>query len=182
MARNRNKVRWIVGGVVIAAAVGLVAMLNVGENMVYFYTPGEAVAKAAELKDETIKVGGLVKPGSVDWKADQLSLKFTMTDNQGHEFLVRHSGTPPDMFKENQGVVAEGRFEESSGGKDFVSRRLMVKHSEEYKKPDDHGTMNKALLEESLFKGQKEGGKTPQEAPAQQPGGAQPQPAEGAQP
>ena len=63
MARNKNALRWIVGGLVIAGAVGLVATLNVGENMVYFYTPGEAVAKAAELKDATIKVGGLVKPG-----------------------------------------------------------------------------------------------------------------------
>ena len=54
------------------------------------------------------------------------------------------------MFKEGQGVVVEGRIDET--GKVMISKSLMVKHSEEYKKPDDHSSMNKALLEESLFK------------------------------
>ena len=72
---------------------------------------------------------------------------------KGSEIKISHNGTPPDMFKENQGVVVEGRL--SPDGKSMVAKRLMVKHSEEYKKPEDHSTMNKALLEESIFKNEK---------------------------
>ncbi len=146
----QRKTKWIIGAVVIAGAIGLVASLNLGNNLVYFYTPSEAQAQAATLSDKTIKVGGMVKPGSIDWKADQLSLKFTITDTKGHEIFVSYNGTPPDMFKEGQGVVVEGRINPTGDG--ITGRHLMVKHSEEYKKPGDHSDMNKALLEKSLFK------------------------------
>jgi len=74
-----------------------------------------------------------------------------ISDLKGHEIKVSHKGTPPDMFKEGQGVVVEGIL--SPDGKSVKSRRLMVKHSEEYKKPGDHaGTPNKELLEKSIFK------------------------------
>ena len=92
----------------------------------------------------------MVKPESVKWVAEQLSLNFVVTDLEGHEIEIKHKGTPPDMFKEGQGVVVEGRIDHA--GKEIISKILMVKHSEEYKKPDDHSTMNKALLEKSLFK------------------------------
>jgi cytochrome c-type biogenesis protein CcmE len=142
--------KWLFGGAVIAAAVVALSFLNLGDNLVYFYTPGEAYAKAATLEGQNIKVGGMIKPGAVDWKPETLSLNFVLTDLKGVDINVAHNGTPPDMFKEGQGVVVEGRISED--GKTLVSKSLMVKHSEEYKKPDDHGSMNKALLEKSLFK------------------------------
>jgi cytochrome c-type biogenesis protein CcmE len=155
MGKKKGSIRWIVGGLVIAAAVTGVAFLNLGDNLVYFYTPAEAYAKGAELAGQTVKVGGMVQPGSVKWQPEQLSLDFVMTDLDGHNISVHHNGTPPDMFKENQGVVVEGRLED--GGKAMVSRNLLVKHSEEYKKPGEHAKMDKALLEKSLFKGQQQG-------------------------
>ena len=158
MAKS-SKRKWIIGGTIIAGAVIALSFLNLGDNLVYFYTPGEAFAKAGELAGQTVKVGGMVKPGSVSWQAEQRSLSFTMTDLAGHEIRVAHTGTPPDMFKEGQGVVVEGRV--GDGGATMVSRGLMVKHSEEYKKPGkDHATMDKALLERSLFKGE-QGAATP---------------------
>jgi cytochrome c-type biogenesis protein CcmE len=147
---KKSKGKWALGGLVIAAAVVTVSFASLQENLVYFYTPSEAVAKAAELSTQTIKVGGLVKPASVVWVPEQLSLSFVVTDPNGKDIEVKHSGTPPDMFKEGQGVVVEGRIDDA--GKMMVARNLMVKHSEEYKKPDDHSSMNKALLEQSMFK------------------------------
>lgn len=147
---KKSKSKWILGGLVIASAVVTVSFASLQENLVYFYTPTEAVAKAAELSTQTIKVGGLVKPESVNWQPEQLSLSFVVTDPNGRDIEVKHSGTPPDMFKEGQGVVVEGRIDDA--GKVMISRNLMVKHSEEYKKPDDHSSMNKALLEQSMFK------------------------------
>lgn len=147
---KRGSIRWIIGGTVIAAAVAAISFLQLGDNLVYFYTPGEAYAKAAELTEQTVKIGGMIKPGTVVWKPESLSLTFVMGDLEGHDITVQHHGTPPDMFKEGQGVVVEGRL--AGDGKEMTSRNLMVKHSEEYKKPGDHATMDKALLEKSLFK------------------------------
>lgn len=143
--------RWMIGIAVIAVAVIALALTQLSSNVVYFYTPDEAMAKAAEIKDQTIKVGGMVVPGSVDWKAQELSLAFTITDLKAHEIRVSHKGTPPDMFKEGQGVVVEGII--AQDGKTMASHKLMVKHSEEYKKPGDHAqSMDKELLEKSMFK------------------------------
>lgn len=150
MSVKASRKRWLVGGAVIAASVVGLSFLSLGDNLVYFYTPQEAYAKGADLEGQLVKVGGMVKAGTVEWKPETVSLAFVMTDFQGHEIAVRHTGSPPDMFKENQGVVVEGRLQE--GGKTMASRNLMVKHSEEYKKPGDHSTMDKALLEKSLFK------------------------------
>lgn len=150
MSQKKNTTRWIVGAAVIAGAVIGMSFLSLNDNLVYFYTTGEAFAKADDLSDQNIKVGGMVKAGSVQWKPEDLSLSFVMTDLKEHEIIVKHRGTPPDMFKENQGVVVEGKID--SSGKTMTSKHLMVKHSEEYKKPGDHSTMDKALLERSIFK------------------------------
>ncbi len=142
--------KWMIGGAVIIVGALAVSNLQFGDNVVYFYTPQEAFAKAADIDDKTIKVGGMVKVGTVEWKPEDLALNFVMTDMQGTDITVSHKGTPPDMFKENAGVVVEGRIE--ADGKKMVSQRLMVKHSEEYKKPDAQHSVDKELLEKSIFK------------------------------
>ena len=158
MKRRSNSKKWLIGIGIIALAVTAIAMTQLSSNVVYFFTPDEAQAKAAEISTQTIKVGGMVVPGSVDWKAENLDLGFKITDLKGHEIQVKHKGTPPDMFKEGQGVVVEGTI--SADGHSMTSRKLMVKHSEEYKKPGDHsGNVNKELLEKSIFKDQ--AGSTP---------------------
>jgi cytochrome c-type biogenesis protein CcmE len=147
--KNRSlKVLLIIG--IVAMCGAAIAKLNFGDNLVYFYTPDEAFAKAADLSAKNIRVGAMVKPGSVQWDAHNLQLDFVATDLKGHEIEVSHKGIKPDMFREGQGVVLEGKI--SPDGKTFAANNLMVKHSEEYKKPDDHASMNKALLEESIFK------------------------------
>ena len=151
MAKKSNT-KWIVGGVVVAGAVITMSFLNLGQNLIYFYTPAEAVAKAGELSSQTIKVGGMVQAGTVNWVPENLSLKFTMTDYEGHDINVAHKGTPPDMFKEGQGVVVEGRL--ASDGKSMTSHHLLVKHSESYEAPKDGEKMDHELLKKSLFKNQ----------------------------
>lgn len=151
--KRARSTRWKIGIGVIAASVTVLALTQISSNTVYFYTPDEAFGKAADLKDQTIKVGGMVVAGSVDWKPEELDLRFTITDLKNHEIRISHKGTPPDLFKEGQGVVVEGLISED--GKSMLSRKLMVKHSEEYKKPGDHAqSIDKELLEKSMFKGQ----------------------------
>ena len=152
MSAKKGSAKWIVGGTVIAVAVVAISLVQLGDNVVYFYTPGEAHAKAAELEGKNIKLGGMVMPGTVKWVPESLSLDFTVSDLKGVEIAVSHKGTPPDMFKEGQGVVVEGLL--AADGKSIQSKKLMVKHSEEYKKPGDHHSINKELLEKSMFKEQ----------------------------
>lgn len=147
---SKLPVKWIVGGGVLLVAALAVSNLKFSDNVVYFYTPDEAMAKAAEIETKTIKVGGMVKAGSVVWKPEDLALDFVMSDMKGHEIKVAHKGNPPDMFKEMSGVVVEGQI--SKDGTSMVSQKLMVKHSEEYKKPDTEHSIDKKLIEESMFK------------------------------
>jgi cytochrome c-type biogenesis protein CcmE len=143
--------KWLIGIAVIAAAVITVAMTQINSNVVYFYTPEEAHTQAFSLSAKIIKVGGMVTPGSIAWKAEDLDLAFVMSDLKGHDITVRYTGAPPDMFKEGQGVVVEGKL--SQDGKQMTARKLLVKHSEEYKKPGDHAqSQNKELLERSIIR------------------------------
>ena len=150
MARRSKSKNWIIGLAIVGIAVVGISYLNLGNNMVYFLTPEEALAaKNGDAPKNDVKVGGLVLPGQVQKNAETGLMTFTISDLKGHEFSVHYKGTPPDLFKEGQGVVVEGKFDETGV---FVARQLMVKHSEEYRKPGDPNHMDRALLEKSLFK------------------------------
>ena len=146
---KKNKGIWIGLGLSALILLGI-SFLQLKGNLVYFYTPSEAFAKGAEITNRTIRIGGMIKTGSKTWSPEKLDLRFTVTDYEGHEIKTSYSGTPPDLFKEGQGVVIEGNFnpDESS----FVARKLMVKHSEEYQKPDAKHSVDKELLKKSIFK------------------------------
>lgn len=145
---RRNK--WLLGGLVLAVTVLGLSFLNLEAYTVYFYTPEEAVQKAASLQGKDIKVGGMVLPGSSRWEAETLALNFVISDLNKRQIAVSYRGSPPDMFKENQGVVVEGKI--AADGRSFVARTLMVKHSEEYKVPEQGHSIDKELLEKSIFK------------------------------
>jgi cytochrome c-type biogenesis protein CcmE len=148
MGNNRKRNRWIVGAGIITAVVLGLSLLELGNNSVYFFMPKEAIAQAATLADKVIRVGGMVEGGSVKWEPQSLALNFAVSDMQGGRFIVSYHGAPPDMFKENSGVVVEGRI--SSDGQQFVAHKLMVKHSQEYKKPGEGHAMDKEFLEKSF--------------------------------
>lgn len=152
MIQNPKRVKWIIGGAIISFSILILSFLGLEENSVYFYTPKEAVEQATKLGQKEIRVGGMVKDGSVQWDRNSLRLAFVLTDLKGQEIAVVHHGTPPDLFKENSGVVVEGKI--SPEGRGFQAAKLMVKHSEEYRKPA-HQAMDRALIEKSMFKGEK---------------------------
>jgi cytochrome c-type biogenesis protein CcmE len=115
-------------------AIGVFGWLLYGgldKNVVFFLTPGELLAKGTQGYDVPVRLGGQVKPGSVKWDDKSLRLTFDVTDGTS-EVAVESSGAPPQMFRDGQGVVVEGRF-----GRDHVfnSTGLMIKHSNEYRPP-----------------------------------------------
>lgn len=151
-----KKTKWgalaAVGVLVIAFAWLIYGGLD--SNVVYFLTPKELMAKGAEGYEKPVRLGGQVKPGSVVWDDKTLNLRFTVTDGTS-DIAVHSTGAPPQMFKDGQGVVVEGRY-----GKDgvFKSTSLMVKHSNEYKAPKP-GEAPKEMYKEMYKSLEKSGGK-----------------------
>ncbi|MBI2601733.1 MAG: cytochrome c maturation protein CcmE [Deltaproteobacteria bacterium] len=144
-----RKIKWVVASIIIGGTILALSFVNMDQNSVYFYTPAEAVEKAATLSKENIRVGGMVKVDSVQWDRPKLSLAFILSDLKGTEIHVQHRGTPPDLFKENAGVIVEGSI--AAEGNSFLATKLMVKHSEEYRQPEHGGTQaDKSLLTKSL--------------------------------
>ena len=129
-----RRVITIVG--VLAVVAGFVYLLSGGisNNLVYFLTPGELAARGTDAVDEPVRLGGLVKAGTVKWDADALDLRFVIQDSVGGEIPVRAHDTPPPMFREGQGVVVEGHL--TAAGV-FEANNLMVRHSNEYRAPTE---------------------------------------------
>jgi len=96
-------------------------------SLVYFIVPSEYAAAPHEYDGRRIRLGGLVEAGSVQYDSNALNLTFNVTDSL-ETYPVRYSGAPPELFKENTGVVVVGQFEDDT----FVSNELLVKHSEVY--------------------------------------------------
>jgi cytochrome c-type biogenesis protein CcmE len=103
---------------------------GIGDNLVYFLTPSELMARGADANEKPVRLGGQVVPGSVTWDAQALDLRFQMSDGQA-AVPVHSKGAPPQMFRDGMGVVVEGKL---VGGV-FQSHSLMVKHSNEYRAP-----------------------------------------------
>jgi cytochrome c-type biogenesis protein CcmE len=135
------KPKFVIGGLVILAALGYMIWAGVSQSAVYFVTPSELTA--APVAGKAYRLGGLVAPGSLKWEPRTLDLTFTMSDGRT-TVPVRHKGAPPDLFGEGRGAVVEGQW--TSDGY-FKASLIMAKHSEEYKAPHDvKESQSKALI------------------------------------
>jgi cytochrome c-type biogenesis protein CcmE len=110
---------------ILILAIGL-ALFGLRRSISYFYTPAEAQA-AHVAAGQAIQLGGLVAPGSVVKGADG-SVRFTVADRTARA-LVLYRGDLPDLFREGQGVVAMGAFDQAGV---FVATTILAKHDERY--------------------------------------------------
>ena len=108
-------------------------MFTMEENIVYYMSPTEIHEKGDAIQQTTIRLGGQVVAGSVDFNPDDQRLVFRVTDGES-ELPVNCTGAPPQMFREGIGVVVEGQV-----GHDgvFHTDRVLIKHSNEYRSPED---------------------------------------------
>ena len=142
-------IKWLVGGSIIVIALAILLTLGIGDGLVYYYLPKEAYEKGAQLYNKNVRVAGMVMAGTKSWKSDSLDLAFTLTDFKGHDYKVHYKGSPPDLFKENQGVIVEGYVDNKD--KTIKGKKVLVKHSKEYRVPK-YESIDKQLLEKSIFK------------------------------
>jgi cytochrome c-type biogenesis protein CcmE len=146
--QGRRKAAVAVAVVIIVAAFGFLLYGNIDKNVVFFLTPQELLSRGPSAYDVPVRLGGLVQTGSVKWDAEKLDLRFVVMDSGGQSVNVHSTGAPPQMFRDGMGVVVEGRYHRDGV---FESTNLMVKHSNEYRKPE-HGERPKEMYK-SLVKG-----------------------------
>lgn len=124
--RYRAIVLPVVGAIVV---VGGFLFSNLNDNLVYYLTPAEAVAKKSEFQDgERFRLGGLVEKGSVVRTAD--GVRFVVTDGDSRVAVV-YSGAPSQLFQGGIGVIVEGGWRDDV----FYSDTMIVKHDENYAPP-----------------------------------------------
>lgn len=133
--------RLVLALLALAAILGaaLLAMSALKEQAAYFYTPADARKDGLPV-GQAVRLGGMVEDGSIVKEADGVTIRFVVTD--GKETVpVRFKGIVPDLFKEDSGVVAEGRFD---AGGTFVADNILAKHDERYMPPQVAGAMHKS--------------------------------------
>ena len=128
----------LAGGALVAlGGAGALGLSALGDSATYFYAPSDALAKPPP-PGTAIRLGGLVMPGSVG-HAGAATVAFRVTDN-ARDVSVRYTGIVPDLFREGQGVIAEGRFDK---GGTFVADTILAKHDEKYMPPEVAGSLHK---------------------------------------
>lgn len=136
---KRLLITFIAGLLLVIAAI--LAMTALRDNIVFFVTPSELTD--AQRGQDRLRLGGLVADGSVRIKGTRA--EFTITDEEAH-IDVRYDGALPDLFREGQGIIAEGAFE----GAFFIADTVLAKHDENYMPRE----VKESLEAQGVWKGQ----------------------------
>lgn len=138
---NRTRKRRLVIVAVVATAAALATGLGVyalQQNMNYLLTPSQVQSgQAAEYK--TFRLGGMVKAGSIQRSDTSLKTTFTVVD-AGGAMQVEYTGILPDLFRDNQSVIATGHMDDAR----FVATKVLAKHDETYMPKELKEAMAKA--------------------------------------
>ena len=130
-AKNKSRLYFVIAlllGVVIAASL---IIYGLSKNMVYFYTPTQVINKEAPI-NKSIRVGGMVVPGSIIKSKSSLNVIFQINDLK-NTISISYDGLLPDLFGENQGVVVTGSLDSKSN---FVANEVLAKHDVNYMPPE----------------------------------------------
>ena len=121
-----------------ATVIIFLILKSLEDNVVYFFSPSEIYNKPNISLNEKIRIGGLVKEGSIS--KDLTSISFIITDLK-KEIIVSYSGPVPNLFSEGKGVVAEGELKDK---KYFVADEILAKHDENYMPPEVSKALKKS--------------------------------------
>ncbi|HYI08605.1 MAG TPA: cytochrome c maturation protein CcmE [Thermoanaerobaculia bacterium] len=143
--RRRTRLFMIGAFGVAAIAFGVIAASGINSNLVYYWTPSDLRANGEKAYGANIRLGGMVAKGSIQ-KRGGSAVEFVVHDGKTR-IPVKTSTVPPQMFRENIGVVVEGTMVRNGY---FESSRLMVSHSNEYKAPEQGHTVDRKELERMM--------------------------------
>jgi cytochrome c-type biogenesis protein CcmE len=138
MKPRHKKLLAIGSGVALLVVAGLLVLNAFRSNIVYFFSPTEVLEGKAPTQG-VFRLGGIVEGGSVKKIPDTLRVEFTLTDNL-NRMAVRYEGILPDLFREGQGVIAQGRLQPDQL---FVADQVLAKHDENYMPPEIAKTLKR---------------------------------------
>ena len=136
MTRKQKRLAVIGGGVGFLLAAVLLVMFAFSQSVAYFYVPGD-LQKTAVAPGTRIRLGGLVENGSVK-RGEGTTVGFVVTDTLG-TVPVTYTGILPDLFREGQGVVAQGELDSP---RHIIARQVLAKHDENYTPPEVKDAMS----------------------------------------
>ncbi len=135
MTKRHNRI-FIISTLIIGfSLIVYFGLKTFNENLLYFFSPTDIINGKAP-KNKSFRIGGLVKQGSV--VRSGIDVSFIVTDNINN-FKVKYSGILPDLFRENQGIIAIG----SLVNKVFIAKEVLAKHDENYMPPEVAELLNK---------------------------------------
>ena len=137
MKPKHRRLTFVLIGLGLLGVAALLVLSAFDEAIVFFRSPTELVEKP-ELGDRRLRVGGLVEDGSVE-RGNSADVRFRITDLE-NAVPVRYTGILPDLFREGQGVVAEGRMQNG----EFVADSVLAKHDENYMPPEVADALKKS--------------------------------------
>lgn len=126
MTRKQRRLALIGTSLAVLAIAAALVLSALRDSIVFFNSPTD-IAEKHPAPGTRMRIGGLVKPGSIE-RGDNLLVRFAVTDGKT-DLAVRYQGIVPDLFREGQGVVAEGRLD--PGGV-FAADTVLAKHDERY--------------------------------------------------
>ena len=129
MKRKHKRLTFVLIALLLLSAGTALVLTAFEDNIVFFYSPTELINNQPN-KNQRIRVGGLVKKGSIQKHGESI-ITFSITDT-GKIVQTRFRGILPDLFREGQGVVAEGRW----NGELFQADEVLAKHDENYMPPE----------------------------------------------
>ena len=143
---RRKTRRFMIGAFLVAAAAfGVIAASGINKNLVYYWTPTDLRANGDKAYGASIRLGGMVAKGSIVNHGGS-NVEFVVHDGVTR-IPVKTTTVPPQMFRENIGVVVEGTMNRAGY---FQSNRLMVSHSNEYKAPEKGHPVDRKELERMM--------------------------------
>ena len=133
----RSRVLILFAIVILTIIILLLSLKSLENNIVYFFSPTDVYNNDDSILKSKIRIGGMVKKNSLNTQEDSIS--FVVTDFT-QEIYVTYSGSIPNLFSEEKGVVVEGRLEDK---KYFVADRILAKHDENYMPPEVSQALNR---------------------------------------
>jgi len=134
----KSRIIFLMFLLILAVLVVFIILKSLEENVVYFFSPTEIYNEENISLNKKLRVGGLVKEGSVT--SSKTSITFIITD-LNNEIIVSYSGVVPNLFAEGKGVVAEGKLKDK---KFFIADKILAKHDENYMPPEVSKALEKA--------------------------------------
>jgi cytochrome c-type biogenesis protein CcmE len=129
MTRRQRRSIFIVSGLAVLGLAAFLVLSALQDSIVFFYSPTDIETKQIE-PGRRLRVGGLVAEGSVEKSGTQVN--FVISDGS-RTVKVSYNGLLPDLFREGQGIIAEGRLD---GPGTFIADSVLAKHDEKYMPPE----------------------------------------------